>query len=197
MPRLIPALVLAGSLGGCMWVASPRCLFDRPEGESLFGLSLLEDRTMIYQPHRTSVWDASFRIEVYSDGYLHYSNGSYPWCRRLSAEEMERIRTALEALRPLAFRHDPVLELARRDDMQAPVAYLLLPEPATGHRPPRGRTLSWSPLMDGPEARARLLDPLLCAVESAMGGGYHYAVNRHFGELLEARGREEACFETD
>jgi hypothetical protein len=84
MPRFLSALVLAGTLGGCMWVASPRCLFDRAQGESLFGLSLLKDRTMVYQPFHTSLWDATLMLEVSSDGYLRYSNGDYPWCRRLA-----------------------------------------------------------------------------------------------------------------
>lgn len=190
--RFLLALLVAGSLSGCMWVASPRCLFDRSEGEPLLGLRLMKGRTMMEQP-RTSVWEAALFIELYSDGYLHSSNLRYPWCRQLPLDRMQAIEAELDALRPLTRFEDPVRELARRDDHQSAFVDVMFLD-SRGQSPTDPvPSLSWSPLMEDPAGRAEVLDGLLCAVEAAMGSGFHNHVNQHFRDLLAARVREAAC----
>lgn len=181
-------------LSGCMWAASS-VVCQRPAADvaPLMTAHLVAGETARSEAGRQRA-QALMALSIWADGGVRYYNDSYEWCQQLEPLQLGR---AKEALAKLA---------ERSADAEAVMEHLLdnggtlveIRSGSTGRlERPFSRISVHSPGLKVPGDNWQAVDALFCAIESAMGRGYRYQLSKHFGDVLDARGRTEACDDTE
>ena len=69
---------------GCLYVETPRCYVDRPDGQPILHLSLVRD------------FSPALVVTLTEDGFLETYRGDQQWCGRADDATLHRIHEAIE-----------------------------------------------------------------------------------------------------